>query len=132
LADDLAAPVTFLGFLSGEALWAEVDGARAIVLPSEWYENGPMSVIEAFARGKPLLGARIGGIPELIIEGETGWSFVSGDSDDLAAGLAKVAAASRTELAAMGQATRAFVEAHHARERYFERMTALYEQVTPG
>lgn len=77
LAMTLDAPVTFLGFLAGAALWAEVEEARAVVLPSEWYENGPMSVIEAFVRGRPLIGARIGGIPELIVEDQTGWSFES-------------------------------------------------------
>ena len=82
LAAEIKAPVDFLGFLSGPALWEAVDAARAIVLPSEWYENGPMSVIEAFGRGKPLVGAAIGGIPELIEERQTGWTFASGNIED--------------------------------------------------
>ena len=52
-----------------------------MVLPSEWYENAPMSVLESFASGKPVIGARIGGIPEIIDEGENGWTF---DSKDIA------------------------------------------------
>ncbi len=64
LADRLSADVTFVGYLSGAALHDEVRAARAVVLPSECYENAPMSVLEAYALGKPVIGARIGGIPE--------------------------------------------------------------------
>ena len=63
---ETGADVEFLGYLSGAALHEAVRSARAVVLPSEWYENAPMSVLEAYALGKPVIGARIGGIPELI------------------------------------------------------------------
>lgn len=126
LVDEIGAPVEFLGFLRGEALWDAVAQARAIVLPSEWYENGPMSVIEAFTRGRPLIGARIGGIPELIREGETGWTFASGDVGDLAARLGEVMAVTPARLAEIVAATRAFAQAEFAPGVYFERMNALY------
>ena len=129
LADDLNAPVTFLGFLSGERLWAAVDAARAIVLPSEWYENGPMSVIEAYSRGTPLIGARIGGIPELIVEGETGWSFEPTNVEDLASKLIQAFQTSEPNLAAMGEASRGFALRHHSREGYFQAMSALYGEI---
>ena len=73
----------WLGFCSGEALWKQVREARALVLPSEWYENAPMSVLEAYASGTPVIGADIGGIPEMI-DADTGWVFRSGDAEDLA------------------------------------------------
>ena len=63
LATELGADVTFLGYLTGEALHHQVGRARAVVLPSEWYENAPMSVLEAYGLGKPVIGARIGGFP---------------------------------------------------------------------
>jgi glycosyltransferase involved in cell wall biosynthesis len=47
--------------------------AAFVVVPSEWYENAPMAVLEAFAYGKPVIGTRIGGIPELITEAEHGY-----------------------------------------------------------
>jgi len=129
LAQRLFAPVEFLGFRSGDDLWSLVDGARAIALPSEWYENGPMSVIEAFARGKPLIGARIGGIPELIEEGATGWSFTSGDRLDLADKLSTAASASDGELRNMATATRQMVETHFSKTRYFDEITQLYSDI---
>ena len=58
-------------------------GARFMVLPSEWSENNPLTVIESQSLGTPVLGARIGGIPELIEEGVSGMTFTSGDVEDL-------------------------------------------------
>ncbi|MCL6589049.1 MAG: glycosyltransferase family 4 protein [Firmicutes bacterium] len=55
------------------------------VIPSEWYENSPYSVLEMMAYGKPVIGANIGGIPELIEDGRTGLVFEKGNSKELAA-----------------------------------------------
>jgi glycosyltransferase involved in cell wall biosynthesis len=73
----------FVGQLSGLELKAAINGASAIVVPSEWYENCPMSVLEAMAHGKPVVASRIGGIPELVVDGETGFLFEPGDADEL-------------------------------------------------
>ena len=71
----------------GQMLWEEfmpiLRGARFMVLPSEWSENNPLTVIESQSLGTPVLGARIGGIPELIDEGVSGMTFTSGDVEDL-------------------------------------------------
>lgn len=53
------------------------------LLPAEWSENNPLTIIESQSLGTPVLGARIGGIPELIEEGVSGKTFLSGDADDL-------------------------------------------------
>ena len=47
--------VSFLGYMKGEQLYKEIIKSKAVVLPSEWYENNPMSVLEAFALGKPVI-----------------------------------------------------------------------------
>ena len=57
--------------------------ARFLVVPSVCYENSPFSIIEAHCNGTPVIGARIGGIPELIDEGKNGLLFKSGDEHDL-------------------------------------------------
>jgi len=77
------ANVRFLGYRQGASLWAEIRRSRFTVLPSEWYENFPLAVLESFALGKPVLGARIGGIPELVQDGETGLTFEPGNVKDL-------------------------------------------------
>lgn len=72
------------GFLKGEALYRTIREARLSVYPSEWYENCPYSVMESQMYGTPVLGADIGGIPELIESGKTGELFESGDAVALA------------------------------------------------
>ena len=72
-----------VGFQTGEALEMLIREARFTVYPSEWYENCPFSVMESQMYGTPVLGANIGGIPELIKVGETGELFESGNVEEL-------------------------------------------------
>jgi glycosyltransferase involved in cell wall biosynthesis len=72
-----------VGFLKGEALEMLIRKARFSIYPSEWYENCPFSVMESQMYGTPVVGANIGGIPELIEAGKTGELFESGDIIDL-------------------------------------------------
>lgn len=75
--------IEFVGFKQWNGIKDLVGKARFTVIPSEWYENNPLSVIEAQCLGTPVLGARIGGIPELIEEGITGMTFESRNKEDL-------------------------------------------------
>ena len=72
-----------VGFQKGEALEKLIREARFSIYPSEWYENCPFSVMESQMYGTPVLGANIGGIPELIQVGKTGELFESGNAEDL-------------------------------------------------
>ena len=67
--------VEFKGFQQGEALQNYIRRARCVVLPSEWYENGPYSAMEAMASGKPLIVSDKGGLPELVENGVNGYVF---------------------------------------------------------
>jgi glycosyltransferase involved in cell wall biosynthesis len=75
--------VHFEGYCSGEKLKNLYRQSAFSVIPSTCYENCPMSVIEAMAYAKPVLGAQIGGIPELVTDGLTGRLSPPGDSDAL-------------------------------------------------
>ena len=75
--------IEFVGFKQWNDIKELVGDARFSVIPSEWYENNPLSVIEAQCLGTPVLGARIGGIPELVEDGKTGMTFESGNVNDL-------------------------------------------------
>lgn len=75
--------IHLLGYKSGEDLQREVGNARFSVLSSEWRENMPYSGLESLAAQTPIIGARIGGIPELVEEDRTGFTFESRDAADL-------------------------------------------------
>ena len=72
-----------MGFLRGDDLVKLISEARFSIYPSEWYENCPFSIMESIGYGTPVVGADIGGIPELVIDGSTGVLFNSGSSEDL-------------------------------------------------
>lgn len=71
------------GFKKGEELFSLIRGAKFSIIPSECYENCPFSVMESISLGTPVLGSRIGGIPELVEEGKTGELFSAGDEEEL-------------------------------------------------
>ncbi|MCH3969442.1 MAG: glycosyltransferase [Prevotella sp.] len=75
--------IEFVGYKDWDEIKELVGKAHFSVIPSEWYENSPLSAIEAKCLGTPVLGARIGGIPELIEEGKTGMTFESRNVEDL-------------------------------------------------
>lgn len=129
LDERLGGVANFLGYKSGNELHELIRGARAVVLPSEWYENAPMSVLESFALGKPVIGARIGGIPEMILEGQNGWTFESANVDALTEVLRDVALIKAAELTSIGAFARQFVTENFSRERYLNEITRLYAQL---
>ena len=73
----------YVGFKTGKELKELIARAACSIYPSEWYENCPFSVIESQMYGTPVVCSRMGGIPELIREGETGLMFEAGNADDL-------------------------------------------------
>lgn len=118
--------VRFLGFMTGAKLNAAVSSARAVVVPSEVYENAPLAVLEGAALGKPLIVARIGGLPELVVENESSWSFESRSVEELAAVLRRVADLPDPVVAAAGMAARRRVEQEFSPQRYLERIRDIY------
>ena len=77
--------IRFAGFVQGEAKHALLAQADHLLIPSLWYENAPVAVVEAAAYGLGVVGSRVGGIPELVTEGATGLLFEPGNSAGLAA-----------------------------------------------
>jgi len=119
--------IELLGYCTGAHLRGLIAGARAVVLPSEWYENAPISVLEAYASGKPVIGAEIGGIPELIQDGVTGMTFASGDVDSLRVCLQQFESMPADDIRAMGLQARELVQSRFTREYYLEKMLELYK-----
>ena len=129
LAARTGGEIEFTGYLTGPALRMALASTRAVVVPSEWYENAPISVMEAAAMGLPVVGANIGGIPELIRPQETGFVFESGNVDALAGALAQVQEQPISRLRQMGAAAREWMQSDFSPSAYRDRMLALYSQL---
>lgn len=120
--------VNMVGFKTGDDLAELVRNAICTVLPSEWYENGPMSLLESFAYGKPVIGSNIGGIPEHIETGQDGFLFECGNSDDLANKL-KLMLTYPNRALRMGKNARKKAEQVYSIETHMERILEVYDNL---
>lgn len=124
-----ASRIHLLGYKSGEELQREVGNARFTVLSSEWRENMPYSGLESLAAQTPIIGARIGGIPELVEEGETGFTFESGNAHDLADRLLETALIGKHEYAAMQWQCGEYVGKRCRQQIYAEQLIKRYTEL---
>ncbi len=129
LIDALDAPVRLVGRLEGAALWRALGRSKATVLPSEWYENGPISVLESFELARPVIGADIGGIPEMLTQSGGGWLFESGNVTALADLLAHVDGLGVSALQEKGVAGRDHARRFHTEDAYFAKMAGVYQRL---
>jgi glycosyltransferase involved in cell wall biosynthesis len=118
--------IFFSGYLSGAPLAEMIRNARCVVVPSEWYENAPLSVLEAMAYGKPVIGARIGGIPEMIDDGQNGLLFASGDTRNLTQAMSTLIEMDDATLTDMGRSARRKVEVEYNSDLHYERLIDIY------
>jgi glycosyltransferase involved in cell wall biosynthesis len=118
--------VVFIGYLQGEYLKNEIKKSMFAVVPSEWYEPFALTIIEAFALGKPVIGSRIGGIPERVRHGETGLLFEPGNSEELMASIEYLRNCPE-EIVGMGKRGRALVEKEFNYENHYEHLMKIYQ-----
>lgn len=129
LVQQLDAPVRFAGYVSGDDLARLIGQAKALVLPSEWYENAPISILEAYGYGTPVIGANIGGIPEMIVDGGTGLIAQSGEAEAWAEAMARLSNLPSIRLNAMGEEGRTLSLERFSKTRYREKMLTLYTEL---
>lgn len=119
--------VEFLGYKRGKELQDLVANAYYVVVPSEWYENNPMTIIEAYSVGTPVIGARIGGIPEIVVESETGFQFESGNSIDLKEAVVKAISLSVEKYTSYSVGAIKFAQDNLSLDSYYPRLVDFYE-----
>jgi glycosyltransferase involved in cell wall biosynthesis len=125
MAQQLSVNAQFLGYLEFDALAAMVAGARAVVVPSRWHENCPLTVLESMAWGKAIIGTQVGGMPELIRQGEEGVLVPPGDADALAAALTQLESSSETA-ERMGRRGRQRIESAFTPDAHFAALRDVY------
>lgn len=118
--------IDFLGFKSGMELYDLVRRARFVVVPSEWYENNPMTIVEAYSLRTPVIGAAIGGISEIIIDNVTGYLFKSGSKDDLVRVLSETLSLSKKNYMKLKKNAESFSDANFDQEIYYKKLMDIY------
>ncbi|MEI6529055.1 MAG: glycosyltransferase [Candidatus Falkowbacteria bacterium] len=117
--------IEFLGFKSGEELDGLISNAKAIIIPSIWYENMPLNMLEAMAREKIVIASNIGGMPEIINDGQNGLLFKAGDKDDL---ITKLKLLDDLDTKQMGERAAEAVKNLNA-DTHVKEIIKIYEQV---
>jgi len=121
--------IKFLGHKDGVELRALISEASFVVIPSEWYENNPLVVLESYGLGKPVIGARIGGIPEIVEEGTTGYLFTPGDASELAEMYRSASQMDKADYALMSSAAQNYGRARFSESEHMRRLEEIYTSV---
>jgi glycosyltransferase involved in cell wall biosynthesis len=120
--------VTFAGAVWGEALMSYLARCLYVCLPSEWYDNAPLVLYQAYATGKPVIAARINGLPEVIAEDEDGLLAAPGDIDEWTVQIEKLASDILLRRR-LGRAARRKAEVHFTLPAYYRRLQAAVEDI---
>ena len=126
VADKKISNIMFLGFKTGKDLSNIVGNAKAIILPSEWYENGPYSAIEALQLGRPIIGADIGGIPELI--DNNGYLFKSRNIDSLKDAILKLEKLDNEQYGVFKDNSLNLFERNYTKEKHYRLLKEAYRR----
>ncbi len=127
MRDTAMANVDILGRVEPDAVAAEMARAAFLVFPSEWYEGFPVTLVEAFCQGLPVIASRLGAMVEIIEDGHTGLHFTPGDAADLAAKV-RWAESHPEEMRRMGANARRDYEEKFTPEANYPQLMAIYEQ----
>jgi len=119
--------VQLAGHSPREKTIAAIRSARVLIFCSEWYENFPVTIAEAFACGTPVICSRLGAMQEIVADGRTGLHCTPGDSDDLAKKM-DWAWDHPAELSAMGREARQEYETKYTAERNYDLLMEIYRK----
>jgi glycosyltransferase involved in cell wall biosynthesis len=120
-----AGDLEVLGQLEKKAVFEQLRASVAMVLPSVWFEGMPVSVLEAFATGTPVIASRIGSLEEVIEDGATGLLARPGDAADLA-GRLRWASDHPAEMRQMGSAARLAYETRYRGRTHLDALLSTY------
>lgn len=123
---DIKSQITITGWASSEEVKAKITEAKLMVMPS-FAEGLPVVIMESLALGRPVVSTYVAGIPELVVEGESGWLCFAGDIESLSNKLAKALSLSTEELTQMGKRGREKVLKNHDIYIETKKLKTLFE-----
>ena len=124
-----ASNIEFCGYQSGDTLKQSIRNSKAIIVPSECYENNPMTIIEASMAGVPTIGSRLGGIPEIIVEGKTGFTFTPKSASELADAVTKFETLTAEQYSEMSNNCRQFAFENFSEQALYTKIMQFYTSI---
>lgn len=121
-------PITFLGKQEKTVVLTLLREARFLLFPSIWYEGFPMTIVEAFAVGLPVMASDLGGMPEILADGERGWLVKPGDPASWAVSASR-AWSDTNGTRGRAQAARYAYEHHYAPEQNYLQLRDIYQRL---
>lgn len=121
--------IILLGFLNAEEVKEKIRKCSFVVVPSIWYENCPYSVLETLAIGKPIIGANIAGIPELVKDNETGMLF--NNTEELYEKM-KTLFENKELVETLGKNAKEFAIKEFSKEQYYNKIYNIYQELLKG
>lgn len=126
--NNLTAKIKLVGYLNQKEVRKYIKNAKFIVVPSIWYENCPYSILETMEIGKPIIGSRIGGIPELIEDGENGFLYQYDNVSELTEKMTYLFNDDKlTQL--QGEKSRKIYEENYSEKIYYDEIMKVYTKL---
>lgn len=123
--------IKLLGFLNSGQMKEQVSKCKFVVVPSIWYENCPYSVLETLAIGKPVIGSNMGGIPELVNDGENGYIYKFDDINELSEKMNKLFTDDKLVAKFSKKSKHLAIESYN-KEEYYKKLMKIYKKITKG
>lgn len=120
--------ITLLGYQNQDSIHKYITNSRFVVIPSICNENCPYSVLEAMEIGKPIVASRIGGIPELIADGENGYLYKADDINELKEKLTLLLD-NDDKVNLFAQKSRELYESYYSPDSYYNELIKIYNKV---
>lgn len=120
--------IELLGFKTGDEKWQILRNALCLVMPSEWYENFPVTALEGFMACKPVVASRMGGLPYIVEEGKCGLLFEAGNVSELAQKIQHLVD-HPDEATRMGDCGRTLTETKYGPEQAYTNLMKIFSQV---
>ena len=120
--------ITLLGYQNQDSIHKYITNSRFVVIPSICNENCPYSVLEAMEIGKPIVASRIGGIPELIADGENGYLYKADDINELKEKLTLLLD-DDDKVNRFAQKSRDLYESYYSPDSYYNELIKIYNKV---
>jgi glycosyltransferase involved in cell wall biosynthesis len=121
--------IEFHGYKNGDELNQLIKNSSFVIVPSEWYENNPLTIVEGYSMGKPVIGSNAGGIPELISDNNTGYLFEMSNLNSLIQKIVSAQSLNQLEYDNMSKKARQFADHHFSDEVHYKKLIDIYKEM---